>query len=101
MSSLEIHCLEVILQIEKSSGESATIGSGAESGSVTFFPYSDTAGGISQVPLPALDITVASDHEDTSERVTLNFKIMGRADIDALRRYCEMALDHFEKGFLE
>lgn len=101
MSSLEIQCLEVILEIEKSSGEHANIGSGTETGKVTFFPYSGTLGAANPFPLPALDITVESDHEDTSERVTLNFKIMGRADIDALRRYCEMALDHFEKGFLE
>jgi len=45
---------------------------------------------------PNLQITVRDDFLNLFPRA--EFVICGYEDIDALRRYCEMALSHFEKA---
>ena len=50
-------------------------------------------------PIPNLKFVL--DNNCNSSAPKVRFEITGRADIDALRRFCEMALDHYDNDFLE
>lgn len=49
---------------------------------------------------PYLQLVIEPDYEETASRMRLSVKLMEYAEIDALRRYCEMVLAHFDKGIL-
>ena len=98
MSFLTINTGEMFLEIENSAGDSVTVP--ASMGVMEVKMFLDDSGGESPIDIPALEFTIATDPEDLRENFTFNFRILRLADIDALRRYCEMTIAHAENGYL-
>lgn len=99
MSSLQIHSGEIFLEISEASDKVATIA--AAFGSVEVHPFLDDFGGARPIAAPALEFTISSDPEESNQKIVFNFRVLGLADIDALRRYCEMAIEHSKSGYLK
>lgn len=57
--------------------------------------------GLHDRSIPYLTFYAKSDHEMEGVNISSTVSLSGYAEIDAIRRYCEMTLEHYDKGLLE